>query len=254
MFRHHIKSNRPDRMNRRKKTHLDLLSPVDFGLKIAKSVISELALKDSSEVSESTWAKIFADSVEADYQPWNFGLGDFVSTNAAWNVKTVWVGNPVSHQTVNLPFGKIYPQALLSLYHNDIDPQLIGEQVLQIWNERVNAVRARFADLRTVVLLKSRDLTRLAIFEFETTFYPPEQYFWQENEEGNLEGLERTTRFHKFTWQPHGSQFTIIEPVPEDCLLITLKQPPKLEKDEVLKAIRFDESWISVRRKNQESA
>jgi hypothetical protein len=131
----------------------------------------------------------------------------------------------------------------------DVDPQLLGDQVLQIWNERVNAVRSKFSNLRTVVLIKSKDLTKLAIFEFETVFYPPEQYFWQSNDEGNLEGLERSTCFHKFTWQPHGSQFTIIEPVPDDCLHITVKQPPRLDREEVLKAVQYDESWITVSRR-----
>lgn len=228
--------------------------PADFGIKVGKHVIYALATKNTPDIAGAEWEQIFAESIGATWQPSNVGLADVVLGTMAWSAKSIKTANPASQKTVRLISGRNSPAYSFDQKNLDIDPQLIGEQVLQIWNERVNAVRARFADLRTVVLLKSRDLTRLAIFEFETTFYPPEQYFWQENEEGNLEGLERTTRFHKFTWQPHGSQFTIIEPVPEDCLLITLKQPPKLEKDEVLKAIRFDESWISVRRKNQESA
>jgi len=31
----------------------------------------------------------------------------------------------------------------------------------------------------------------------------------------NLEGYDRSGDAHVFTWQPHGSQFTIIENVPE---------------------------------------
>jgi hypothetical protein len=52
-----------------------------------------------------------------------------------------------------------------------------------------------------------------------------------------------------FTWQPHGSQFTINEEVPENCLIIKIKQPEKLDKNEVLKALGFDKSWITVSQK-----
>ena len=36
---------------------------------------------------------------------------------------------------------------------------------------------------------------------------------------------------HCFTWQPHGSQFTIIEDVPDKGLVIRIKQPPILDKE-----------------------
>ncbi len=223
--------------------------PVDFGNAIAKHAVYMLATQIHAEITADEWGKMFADSISAKYQPCNAGLGDFISGNTAWSAKTVWTTNPKTHQTVKLSYGSIYPDCLLSPEYPDVDPQLIGDQVLQIWNERVNAVRSKFLNLRAVVLVKSKDLTKLAVFEFETVFYPPEQYVWQANDEGNLEGLERSTRFHKFTWQPHGSQFTIIEPVPDDCLHITVKQPPRLDREEVLKAVHYDESWITVSRR-----
>jgi len=107
-------------------------------------------------------------------------------------------------------------------------------------------VAACFAHLRTVVLVKSPDLTTLTVFEFETVFYPPENYTWQKNKNGNLEAIEKHTGAHRFTWQPHGSRFTIIEPVPQNCLLVTLKSPPRLDKDEVLAALHYDDSWVTV--------
>jgi hypothetical protein len=128
----------------------------------------------------------------------------------------------------------------------DAQPQLLGDSVLEIWNARVEAIRAHFSHLRTVVLVKSPDLTTLTVFEFETVFYPPENYTWQKNKNGNLEAIEKHTGAHRFTWQPHGSRFTIIEPVPQNCLLVTLKSPPRLDKDEVLAALHYDDSWVTV--------
>jgi hypothetical protein len=102
-----------------------------------------------------------------------------------------------------------------------------------------------------VILIKSKDLTELAVFEFDTVLYPIDQFVWQENQQGNLEGFHKTTNLHRFTWQPHGSQFTIIESVPDDSLLVKIRKPPKLDKVEVLKTLQYDDSWITVMRRNQ---
>lgn len=49
-----------------------------------------------------------------------------------------------------------------------------------------------------------------------------------------------------FTWQPSGSQFTIIEDIPEDRMCIKVKKPERLNKDEVLTALHFDKSWYEI--------
>ncbi len=113
-------------------------------------------------------------------------------------------------------------------------------------NERVAAIRRLYQHLRAVVLVKSNDLLELAVFEFETVLYPTVQFWWQWNENNNLEGFSKDTDNHIFTWQPHGSQFTIIEKVPANRLAIKIKQPPHQNRDSVLKSIDFDESWVEV--------
>ena len=65
-----------------------------------------------------------------------------------------------------------------------------------------------------------------------------------------LRGVEKSTTEHRFTWQPHGSQFTIIEEIPEDSLLIKIKEPEMLNKEDVLKALGFDKSWISITKRS----
>jgi len=100
--------------------------------------------------------------------------------------------------------------------------------------------------VRTVVLIKSDDLLEAAVFEFDTILYRAKDFWWQWNENDNLEGFQKDCDQHIFTWQPHGSQFTIIENVPEDRFAIRIKKPPILDRDDVLKAIKFDASWIEI--------
>ena len=126
------------------------------------------------------------------------------------------------------------------------DPNILGTQILDIWNERVSAIRKLFKHVRTVVLIKSNDLTKVVVFEFETIRYETDLYEWKWNKRGNLEGFKKSSKIHKFTWQPHGSQFTIVEDVPPNRLFVQIKTPQKLDKQKVLDGIGFKDSWIIV--------
>ena len=127
-----------------------------------------------------------------------------------------------------------------------ISPNDVGAIVLGIWNERVAAIRAKYQHLRTVVLVKSDDLLEVAVFEFDTVMYDLAAYEWRWNKQHNLEGLDKVEKQHHFTWQPHGSQFTIIEEIPNDRLALRLRQPPALEPDAVLATMGFDPEWVEV--------
>jgi len=110
----------------------------------------------------------------------------------------------------------------------------------------VAGIRKLYKHVRTVVLIKSDDLLEAAVFEFETILYGVDGFWWQWNERDNLEGFSKDVNQHIFTWQPHGSQFTIIEDVPKDRLAIRIKKPPQVDRNEFLKAIKFDESWVEI--------
>ncbi len=171
--------------------------------------------------------------------------------NTAWGAKTVKSTKPSTLKKVRLISGRNSP---VYSYGNTIDtkaePNLVGKSILDIWNERVSAIREKFQNLRTVVLVKSNDLTEVVVFEFDTIRYDPELFAWEWNKNGNLRGVEKSTTEHRFTWQPHGSQFTIIENVPEKSLIIRIRQPDTLDKEVILKALGFDISWISITHKN----
>ena len=173
------------------------------------------------------------------------GLDDVVLGVCAWGAKTVKAQNPHTAKSIRLISGRNSPAYSFDQMDLDRNPQEIGNDVLKIWNARVKSLRNKFSHLRTVVLIKSDDLTKLAVFETDTILYPIDDFNWLRNKRGNLEAYD-TERKHRFTWQPHGSQFTIIEDVPQECLLVQVKSPKKLDKASVLKALDFDKTWVKV--------
>jgi len=225
--------------------------PKEFPFILGKELIYLLAAKGKPELEGSEWENIFATCIGAQWKPSNVGLDDVIFGNTAWGAKTVKSSNPSTQKKVRLISGRNSPiYSFGERIDHDVDPSAIGKSVLEIWNERVSAIREKFQNLRTVVLVKSNDLSEVVVFEFDTIRYDPELFSWQWNKNNNLVGTELKTSEHRFTWQPHGSQFTILEDVPEKSLIIRIKQPPVLDKEQILKALGFDNSWITVIQKN----
>jgi len=221
--------------------------PDDFPYSLGKEIVYLLATKGKATLEGSEWEEIFAISIGAEWKPSNVGLDDVVLGNTAWGAKTVKATNPSKQQKVRLISGRNSPTySFGEKIDTTTNADLIGGLVLDIWNERVSSIREKFKNLRTIVLVKSDDLTELAVFEFDTIRYDNELFYWKWNERLNLEGYEKATNEHKFTWQPHGSQFTIIEEVPNERLVIRIKQPKILDKDEVMNAIGFTNDWITI--------
>ena len=225
--------------------------PKDFPFLLGKELIYLLASKGKSEVEGSEWENIFANCIGADWKPSNVGLDDVVMGNTAWGAKTVKATNPSTQKKVRLISGRNSPNySFGERSDQEADAHLIGKLVLEIWNERVSSIREKYKHLRTIVLLKSNDLSEVVVFEFDTIRYDHELYTWEWNKNNNLVGTHKQTGEHCFTWQPHGSQFTIIEDVPDKSLVIRIKQPPILDKDQILTALGFDKSWITIIHKN----
>jgi len=220
--------------------------PTDFGKKLGKEIVYLLATKSSPSLEGSEWEQIFASCINAEWKPSNVGLDDVILGICAWGAKTVKSNSPQRAKTVRLISGRNSPSYSFDQNNLDADAQILGNDVLKIWNARVEAVRAKFSHLRTVVLIKSEGLTDLAVFERETVLYPHDNFIWRRNQRGNLEAFDKATNIHRFTWQPHGSQFTIIESVPKECLLININPPRKLDKNNVFKAINYNSNWITV--------
>lgn len=221
--------------------------PADLPYKLGRELVYLLATKSSPTLEGSEWESIFANCIGAEWEPSNVGLHDVVLGNTAWGAKTVKANKPSKVIRVRLISGRNSPAySYGSIISRDVDPNELGEQVLDIWNARVSAVREHYQHLRTIVLIKSADLTEVVLFEFDTIRYDPELFVWEYNARNNLIGRERKTGIHRFTWQPHGSQFTIVEEVPSKTLLVRVQSPEAIDKERFLDRIGFTKKWITV--------
>ena len=222
--------------------------PSTFPFLLGKELIYLLASKGKPELEGSDWENIFANCIGAEWKPSNVGLDDVIMGNTAWGAKTVKATKPSEQNRVRLISGRNSPVysfgEKIDIEKND--PNHFGYLVLDIWNERVSSIREKYKHVRTVVLIKSNDLSEVAVFEFETVRYDYDQFLWEWNKNKNLIGIDKKTGDIRFTWQPHGSQFTIIEDVPSKKLIIRIKRPDPLDKDQILEMLGFDESWITI--------
>lgn len=220
--------------------------PKEFAFLIGKEIVYKLATQPDLNLEGPEWERIFALAINAQWKPSNVGLDDIVKDVCAWGAKTVKNTNPFTAKSIRLISGRNSP--VYSYDERDLgsNPNKIGRMALEIWNKRIESLRNKFSHLRTVVLIKSSSVTEFTVFEIETVMYNFDDYEWRRNKRGNLEGHDKRAGIHKFTWQPHGSQFTIIENVPETKLCFKIKKPSKLNEDSVLKSLGFNKNWIQI--------
>lgn len=214
--------------------------PKDFVHIVAGEISARLAV-GITDIEGKVWEQIFAKAIGAEWKPSNVGLDDIIvpSLSAAWGAKTVKNHRPFSVATVRLISGRNSP--IYSYQVSDIlshTPAELGSMVIGIWNERVAELYKKYKTLRTVVLIKGENLNQICIFEFPTIRYNPDEYTWEWNKNKNLIGLGNNGDL-KFTWQPHGSQFTISESLPENALNIEIDTPMNVS-DKILTTIGFN--------------
>ena len=221
--------------------------PPGFALSLGREIVYLLSTRQPPTIEGPDWEQIFARCVGAQWSPSNVGLDDVQLHQMAWSAKTVKNENPFTVRHVRLISGRNSPA-----YSYDVDnvhkedPDKLGGMILGIWNERISEVRSKFTTTRTVVLIKGPDLTTLSVFEEDAGRFEPADFYWEWNSKNNLEGYHKRTDVKRFTWQPHGSQFTISTNVPDNRLKLRIKRPPVLDHDAFLKAIRFDPTWVEI--------
>lgn len=219
--------------------------PNKFAHKVGEQIIFQLYTRRTASLEGEEWERIFANAVGADWKPSNIGLDDVILGNCAWGAKTVKNTNPWEAKVVRLISGRNSPvYSYGTTVATDSDPDILGKEVLNIWNARVDSIRSKYPHVRTVVLIKSNDLLKLTIFEIETLRYQTELYHWKTNKNGNLEGWRNDE--HYFTWQPHGSQFTILEKVPDNKICLKLRDPGKIDEKAVLNLLGVDDTWVEL--------
>lgn len=225
--------------------------PRSFVEKFAAEIVYMHATKDPISIEGPEWEKVFAECIGAKWEPSNCGLDDVVLGNCCWSAKTVKSGrkNLGTQQEVRLISGRnspVYSYGEVEITPDNGDPNKLGAMVLGIWNERVSGIREIFKFARTVVLVKSKKHDEFLIFETDTKRFDPELYHFAWNANGNLEGYENGTQKHRFTWQPHGSQFTIVEDVPPERMHLKIRIPDHIEKSMILNAVGFEfsDDWV----------
>ncbi len=221
--------------------------PDGFAQRIGRQIVYLVATRPSARIAGEDWERIFSVAIDAEWQPSNLGLDDISLLNTAWGAKSVQNNKPFSTKTLRLVSGRNSPD--YSYGNRPEDAMKLGELVLGIWNERVAEVRTRYHYVRTVVLIKGPMLKTLVIYEKDTSQFDIDRFEWSWNRNHNLEGFDRLTGDKAFTWQPHGSQFTIIDRVPPDALKISLRTPDLPSGawiDRFLDSIGYDESWVTV--------
>lgn len=219
--------------------------PDDLIVKLGGSIIYLLYI-GRKDISGSDWGDAFAEAIGGSHLDSPVGIADVVLDKMAWSMKTVKNDNPFNTKTVRLISGRCSPDYSYGITDPHKDIQETGRAVLGIWNERVNLARDNYNPVRTSVLVRSKDLLSFVLFEEENHRYRTSDYIWEVNNNGNLIGRQIETGEVCFTWQPHGSQFTIHTHVPENAAKFTIRRPPILAKEDILRVINFDKDWIEI--------
>jgi len=146
--------------------------PKQFPYDLGKDLIYLLASRGKPILEGGDWENIFANCIGAQWKPSNVGLDDVVMGNTAWGAKTVKAPKPSSQDKVRLISGRNSPTfSFGKKIDTKANPTTIGNNVLDIYNQRVADVQKKFNNLRTGVLIKSNDLLEVKVFEFKTIQY-----------------------------------------------------------------------------------
>lgn len=218
--------------------------PDDVVLSIGCLIVHRLAV-GHADITGNDFADIFADSISGKHLLKPLGVTDVVWNECSWSAKTVKHAKPFKKKEVRLITGRNSPIFSYGIKDPLEDVAKTGRAVLQIWNERVNQSFNEFSDLRIVVMIRDMDALEFCLFEYDASRYTPSDYLWEKNKKNNLVGYDKSTGKHVFTWQPHGSQFTVIKSVPASACKFRIKRHPGVvEPQHILRLARFSNDWI----------
>ncbi len=204
-----------------------------------------------TDISGDDWGDALASAVGGNHLSSPLGIADVILGSMAWSTKTVKhmsTSGVFNAKKISLISGRCSPDYSYGITDPHVDIQKTGSAVLNIWNERVNIAQDNYSPVRTSVLVRSPDLLSYVLFEEESHRFRTADYEWKINSNGNLKGFLCGTDKQLFTWQPHGSQFTIHAEIPDSAKQFTIKKPSIISKNETLEAIGFNSSWVTILR------
>ena len=211
---------------------------------IGRSLAYLIAVGES-DLSGEKWEKVFSESISGRNLSRPLGLADVVKDSFSWSVKTVKNKKPHEVKTIRIISGRNNVTYSFGIDNPLEDVSLTGEAVISIFNERIKTAKSEYKDITNAILIRSLDLTAFTYFEKEAEIIDPKSVKWSLNKRGNLEGHD-INGLHLYTWQPNGSQFTIMYNVPDDAQKFTIRKPDSLDFDSVITLIGFDKSWVSI--------
>lgn len=218
--------------------------------RFAQSIVHRIAVGHADLTGDDV-ATIFADAIGGVHRARPLGVADVEWNGCAWSVKTVKLDHPFRAKRVRLISGRNSPDFSAGLSDPRKDAQATGAAVLRIWNARIDEALKEHDDLRTFVLIRNMETREFLVFEDETSRFVPANYTWQFNKpdnRGNLEGVEKTTGRHCFTWQPHGSQLTVFREIPASARKFSIKRNiPTIEPNHIFQEIGFTGDWIDLK-------
>ncbi len=213
---------------------------------IARQLVHRLAI-GHSDITGDDFGTIFATAMGGVHRGRPLGIADVDFNGCAWSVKTVKAERPFEIPVVRLISGRNSPDYSLGISDPRANPENTGRAVLSVWNARVNEAMDKYDDLRIVIMVRNMETREFLIFEEEAQRFTPTEFSWSFNRRGNLEGHNRTNATHEFTWQPHGSQFTVLRHVPASARRFKINpNVPMVQPDTILASIRFKPEWITV--------
>ena len=191
--------------------------------------------------------EFFAKAVGGIDRATPLGIADVFLQRCAWSLKTVKSAKPFSTKTVRLISGRNSPDYSHGISDPRASANKTGKAVLDIWNARVNEALDEFNDLRIAVLVRNMANREFLLFEDEARRFVNSNYSWEFNHRGTLWGTDKSNGVHRFTWQPHGSQFTVIRDVPSSARRFSIApQVPVVDPETILTNINYEDSWIQI--------
>ncbi|MCY4064697.1 MAG: hypothetical protein OXG53_20215 [Chloroflexi bacterium] len=211
---------------------------------MAKQIVHRLAI-GMGDLEGNDFGTIFANSIGGVHRARPLGVADVEWNGCAWSVKTVKDKTPLTKERLRLISGRNSPDYSAGLENAHADISLTGRAVLEIWNARVNEALGEHDDLRVVVLVRNIETREFVLFEEEAVRFVPEEYEWSYTAKNNLAGHHKITGTHKFTWQFHGSQFTVLRDVPPSARRFKIvPNVPLLDPEDIISYVGFDQNWI----------
>ena len=199
-----------------------------------------------ADIDGEDWGDIFANAVGGEHLSAPLGLADVAYEGMAWSDKSVKNGNPHGASRVRVISGRCSPDFSYGISDPRADIAITGEAILGAYNERINVAKERYEPLRTILLIRNMNTLKFALFEHDAVRYNPNEYEWRLNKRGNFEGVEVATGIHRFTWQPHGSQLTIMYDVSASSVKFSLQRPPVIDFEKTMQQVGFAPDWVTI--------